>query len=618
MTGYSFTTPVWEGGTWVVPAVAEVRAARIANGPEDRPRDAPAQWDQIDWRAQQEQVRRLRQRIFKAAQEQDWPRVRNLQKLMLRSRACTLVSVRQVTQRNAGRGTAGIDGEVALTPEARAQVAVRVHQSILSWRPRAVKRVYIPKASNRAKLRPLGIPVLMDRCHQQRVRHALEPEWEARFEPRSYGFRPGRGCHDAIAAIYNVCKGPMARYVWALDADLAAAFDRIDHDHLLASLGSFPARDLIRGWLKAGVFEPGTGFAPTEEGTPQGGVISPCLLNVALHGLEEAAGVRYKTSGIHAGETVAGSPVAVRYADDVVVLCHSQQQAEQVKARLAEWLAPRGLAFNEDKTKIVHLDDGFDFLGFNVRRYHRKLLIKPSRAAIKRLRERLAAETRKLRGTNAVAVITTLSPIIRGWAAYYRTVVSSEVFASLDHHVWSLLYKWARWRHKNKPRRWVVARYFGKFNKFRNDRWVFGDRDSGGYLVKFSWTGIERHVPVKGAASPDDPALASYWAERRKKVRPPLDRYTLRLLSRQAGLCPLCGDHLLSAEQPPQSPGQWEQWWLHVTRRAIAASYLVHHGRPGPPDGDQTRLVHASCRRGLQARQGRKPALQPATSSRLA
>jgi RNA-directed DNA polymerase len=155
----------------------------------------------------------------------------------------------------------------------------------------------------------------MDRCHQQRVRHALEPEWEARFEPRSYGFRPGRSCHDAIGAIYQTCKGPMARRVWALDADLAAAFDRIDHDHLLAALGSFPARDLIRDWLKAGVFEAGKGFAPTVEGTPQGGVISPCLLNVALHGLEEAAGVRYKTSGIHAGEPVAGSPVAVRYAD---------------------------------------------------------------------------------------------------------------------------------------------------------------------------------------------------------------------------------------------------------------------------------------------------------------
>jgi RNA-directed DNA polymerase len=609
MTGYSFTTPVWEGGQWAAPAVAGVTAARIANGPEGQPRDAPAQWDKINWRAQEGQVRRLRQRIFKAAQEQDWPKVRNLQKLMLRSRANTLVSVRQVTQRNAGRKTAGIDGEVALTSEARAQVAVRVHQSATSWNPRAVKRVYIPKASNRAKLRPLGIPVLMDRCHQQRVRHALEPEWEARFEPRSYGFRPGRSCQDAIAAIYNVCKGPMARRVWALDADLAAAFDRIDHDHLLASLGSFPARDLISGWLKAGVFEAGKGFAPTMEGTPQGGVISPCLLNVALHGLEEAAGVRYRTSGPNAGAVMPGSPVAVRYADDVVVLCGSQQQAEQVKAQLVEWLAPRGLAFNEDKTKIVHLREGFDFLGFHVRRYHAKLLIKPSKAAIRRLRERLAAEMRTLRGGNAVAVIAKLNPIVRGWAAYYRGVVSSRLFGALDSYLWKLLYKWATWRHKNKPKRWIVGRYFGKFNKFRNDRWVFGDRDSGAYLVKFSWTAIQRHVLVKGAASPDDPALAEYWANRRNKVKPPLSKYTLRLLTRQDGLCPLCGDPLLTADQPPSSPEQWERWWLHVTRRAIAASYLVHHGKPGPATGDQTRLVHASCQRELQARQRRNPAL---------
>src|SRR6266699_1516397 len=398
-------------------AFAQAMAALEVNGPEDRPRkqNAPAEWDKIDWRGHEGQVRRLRQRIFKAAQEQDWPRVRNLQKLMLRSRSNTLVSVRQVTQRNAGRRTAGIDGEVALTPEARADVAVRVHQSVSSWRPRAVRRVYIPKASNRAKLRPLGIPVLLDRCHQQRVRHALEPEWEARFEPRSYGFRPGRGCHDAIAAIYNACKGPTARRVWALDADLAAAFDRIDHDHLLASLGSFPASDMIRDWLKAGVLEAGKGFAPTGEGTPQGGVISPCLLNVALHGLEEAAGVRYRTSGTHAGEAMPGSPVAVRYADDVVVLCHSQEQAVQVKARLAQWLAPRGLAFNEDKTRIVHLSEGFDFLGFNIRRYpNRKLLIKPSQAAVRRVRERLASEMRTLRGGNAMAVIATLNPVIRG------------------------------------------------------------------------------------------------------------------------------------------------------------------------------------------------------------
>src|SRR6266496_2071929 len=609
MAGYSWSTPAVDRGT---PA--------MVNRPEDPPRkqDAPAEWDKIDWRAQEGQVRRLRQRIFKASQEGDLAKVRSLQKLMLRSRANTLVSVRQVTQRNAGRRTAGVDGEVAMTSEARAQVAVRVHQSITSWQPRAVRRVYIPKASDKTKkMRPLGIPVLMDRCHQARVRNALEPEWEARFEPRAYGFRPGRSCQDAIAAIYTTCKGPMAKRLWALDADLAAAFDRINHDRLLEAIGGFPARDMIRDWLKAGVFEPGKGFAPAEEGTPQGGVISPLLLNVALHGLEEAAGVRYYPTGVNAGRAMPGSPILVRYADDMVVLCHSHRQAEQVKARLAEWLAPRGLVFNEGKTGIVSLNQGFGFLGFNVRRYNRKLLIKPGKAAIRRLRKRLAAELRRLRGSNVMAVLAKLAPIIRGWAAYYRGVVSSRLFSSLDHYLWQLLYKWATWSHANKPKSWIVGRYFGKFNKFRNDRWVFG-HDSDTYLVKFSWTDIVRHVMVKGTASPDDPALAGYWAERREKVKPPLDRYTLRLLTRQDARCPLCGDHLLTAEQPSQSPEQWEQWWLQVTRKAIAASYLVHHGRPGSPDGDQTRLIHASCHRGHLARQRREPALLPSAPERLA
>jgi RNA-directed DNA polymerase len=232
------------------------------------------------------------------------------------------------------------------------------------------------------------------------------------------------------------CKGSTAKRVWALDADLASAFDKIDHDRLMEALGSFPARDMIRGWLKAGVFETGKGFAPTAEGTPQGGVISPLLLNVALHGLEKAAGVRYVTSGKSAGDTKAGSPVVIRYADDMVALCHSQEQAQQVKARLAEWLAPRGLVFNEDKTKIVSLgDDGFDFLGFNIRRHGGKLLIKPSKNAVKRIRKRLAVEMHSLRGSNAQAVLATIVPITRGWAAYYRCVVSKRVFTALDDYM---------------------------------------------------------------------------------------------------------------------------------------------------------------------------------------
>ena len=596
----------------------------MVNGPED-----VLDWDAVVWRTHEENVARLRRRIFTATRAQDWATARSLQKMMLRSWSNTLLSVRQVTQRNAGRRTGGIDGEVALSSPERAEMAVRVHRSRASWDPLPVRRVHIPKAGG--KQRPLGIPVIVDRCHQARVRNALEPEWEARFEPRSYGFRPGRSCADAIGSLYATLSGPRARRVWILDADLSAAFDRIDHAHILGQLGGFPARELVAGWLRAGVIESGKGFAPTEAGTPQGGVISPLLMNVALHGLEEAAGVRYRATGTRPGTAVEGTPILVRYADDMVVCCYSRQQAEQVKAQLADWLAPRGLVFNEDKTRIVDLEEGFDFLGFNLRRYRyrhqpAKLLIRPSQDAVRRIRHRLAEELRNLRGCNAMAVIARLNPIIRGWAAYYRGVVSSKVFNALDNHMWWLTYRWARHSHPTKSKKWIVRRYFGRFNKFRNNQWVFGardhvvnDRGDVAFLVKFAWTAIVRHQLVAGRASPDDPHLIDYWVARRRKVKPPLDNYNLGLLAKQDGRCPLCGDHLLVPDQPPQSPHQWERWWLHVTRRAIAADYLTHHGRGGTLDGNRTRLVHTSCHRSLQLRKRRNPMLpSPATPMGLA
>ena len=560
------------------------------NGPDD----AILDWEAINWPVHEDNVRRLRQRIFKAVQEGDLAKARNLQKMLLRSWSNTLVSVRQATQRNAGRKTPGIDGAVALTSPARMSTAVRVHRRARSWQPRAVRRVHIPKAGNPAKMRPLGIPVIMDRCHQGRVRNALEPEWEARFEARSYGFRPGRGCQDAAQAICMTCKGRTAKRVWALDADLASAFDKIDHARLLEVLGSFPARGMIRDWLKAGVFEPGRGFAPTEEGTPQSGVISPLLLNVALHGLEEAAGVRYAIANSEKATVRPGSPVVIRYADDMVALCHSQRQAEQVKARLAEWLAPRGLAFNEDKTRIVRLDDGFDFLGFNVRRYNGKLLIKPSKAAITRMRARLSDEFRALRGTNIASVLARLVPVTRGWALYYRCVVSKEVFTLMDNHTWKLTYKWACFTHPNKPKRWIISRYYGKFSTARQDRWVFGDRDNGAHLPRIAWTKIVRHVMVTGTASPDDPALSEYWARRRRGNKPPLGGPVLRLLQAQHGRCPLCGDYLLHADREPASPREWEQW-LNATRKAITRQNLAASGTG--PSPEETHLVHVSCHR---------------------
>jgi RNA-directed DNA polymerase len=522
-----------------------MQSLRDANGPAGR-----TVWDFVEWRKANRVVTNLRQRIFRAARANDPRKVRSLQKLMLRSRSNILMSVRRVTQVNAGKNTPGVDKVLVKTPVARGKLVDQL-ATFQPWRARPVRRVYIPKKSDSNQRRPLGIPTIMDRCLQAMVKNALEPAWESRFEGSSYGFRPGRNAHDAIAKIYSLAR-PNKRKKVVVDADIKGAFDNLGQDYLLQALGDVPGKALIKQWLKAGYLEEGT-YHDTPTGTPQGGVISPLLLNVALHGMEAALDVTHNARGY-----INGKRAVVRYADDFVVFCETEEDALAVRERiLPEWLAERGLSLSTKKTRIVHLTEGFDFLSFNVRHYPcpqtsrsgHKLLIKPSKQAVLGKVRELRDAWLALRGHSVAAVLWKLNPIIRGWANYYRRVVSSRVFSKLDDWMFRRAYRYARRTHPNKSGGWIRQRYWGQWNKDRDDQWVFGDKDSGRYLLKFSWFKIERHALVRGTASPDDPELRDYWWERQKVNAKHLSAGDLDMANDQGWVCRICGMHLLNGEE---------------------------------------------------------------------
>lgn len=560
-------------GKSLTPA-AGISAPSEVNGTEGRRTD----WRTVDWQSATDAVNRLRQRIFRATQEGDFRKVKSLQKLMLRAEANRLVSVRRVAQISEGKRTAGVDGLTALTPKSREMLVDDLARQE-PWKALPAKRVYIPKANG--KVRPLGIPVIKDRVLQAMVKNTLEPAWEAQFEASSFGFRPGRGCHDAISQVRLHISG-QSRMEWVLDADIEGAFDNIAHDYLKQVIGEVPAWELISQWLKAGYVEAGK-LLPTEAGTPQGGVISPLLANIALHGMEEALTERNErgtatSAGVKRGKRQnLGHRAVVRYADAFVVFTRTKEDAERVKEKLGTWLAERGLRLSPEKTRIVHVTEGFDFLGFHLRQVDdstgthatgKGVMSIPSTASVQKLKGRLRAEWTSLQGQPIETVLNRLNPIIRGWANYFRVGTCRDAFKDLDEFMFRREVRYANRTHPNKSSAWKRNRYWGKLHPQKEDTWVFGDKSTRRYLLKFRWFGQNKdYIKVAGTASPDDPALKEYWEERAARKLDGLTPSKKRVARRQDGKCSVCGEPLYNGEWIAPEVNSGEALHVHHQQR---------------------------------------------------
>ncbi len=498
-------------------------------------------WRDIDWKRVEKNVFKLQKLIYRASSRGEIRKMRKYQRLLTKSYYARLLAVRRVTQDNQGKQTAGVDGIKNLPPMQRLNLVDLLNTQYLKASP--TRRVWIPKPGRDEK-RPLGIPTMYDRALQALVKLGMEPEWEARFEPNSYGFRPGRSTHDAIAAIFDSIK---LKPKFVLDADISKCFDRINHDALLRKVGQSPYRRLIKQWLKAGVFD-NKQFSNTVEGTPQGGVISPLLANIALHGMEECLNKFAETlRGRKRNNKHALS--LIRYADDFVILHEDIKVVLQAKTVIQEWLSQLGLELKPEKTKIAHTleeyegnQPGFDFLGFTIRQWKVnstkkgfKTLIKPSSKSVKTHYRKLAGICDQNKTAPTKALIAKLNPVIRGWANYFSNVVSKEVYKKIDDLLWKRLQRWTSRRHPNKSAKWVKTKYFPKVSKTRN--WEF---NNDGYILnRHSDVPIERHIKVKGNKSPYDGDW-TYWSSRIGKY-PGVRKEVTTLLKRQKNKCAFCG-----------------------------------------------------------------------------
>ena len=504
-------------------------------------------WEEIDWQKARAYVKKLQMRIVKAQKEGHYSKVKSLQWLLTHSFYAKALAVKRVTS-NSGKRTSGVDHELWLTPQAKFNAISKLNRR--GYRPQPLRRHYIPKKNG--KMRPLSIPTMTDRAMQTLYKFSLEPIAETYADPNSYGFRIGRSTHDAIEQCFtdlNKEKSPE----WILEGDIKGCFDHISHQWLLENIPM--DTQILEKWLKCGYVETQKLF-PTDEGTPQGGTISPTLMNMTLDGLERLLHDRLPTRKKVNGKTHFNKLNFVRYADDFIITGESPEfLREKVLPIVKEFLTERGLQLSEEKTVITHIDEGFDFLGKNIRKYNGKLLIKPSKSAVKSFLCKVRDIIKSNKSIKQEILIRKLNPIIRGWVNNQRYVVSSKVFSTIDYEIYKCLWQWAKRRHKKKSRKWIAQKYW---HHIGSRQWTFSvpyeNQDTGSepLYCKLEYatdTKIIRFKKIVAEANPFDEHWTDYFEEREGEKMLNSTKGREKLLTiwrRQHRRCPVCGDLITS------------------------------------------------------------------------